>query len=163
MILLGWFDKWWPENMGEAVTRQYPKCFKPVTLAGVGAKPERRASFSRRVAALLIDWGACLVIATVLFSPAVPWTPDYSFGSPDLSLIVLGLFVLETSVLVWLIQGSFGQRLVGLSVVSVLGRMTFWRSLIRSLLVSLVIPPLVMDEDGRGLQDRATGTRVVRA
>jgi hypothetical protein len=102
-----------------------------------------------------------LVIATVLFSPVVPWTPDYSFGSPDLSLIVLGLFVLETSVLVWLIQGSFGQRLVGLSVVSVSGRMTYWRSLVRSLLVSLVIPPLVMDEDGRGLQDRATGTRLL--
>jgi hypothetical protein len=130
-------------------------------LAGVGAKPERRASFARRVTALLIDWGACLVIATVLFSSAVPWTPDYSFGSPDLSLIVLGLFVLETSVLVWLIQGSFGQRLVGISVVSVSGRMTYWRSLVRSLLVSLVIPPLVMDEDGRGLQDRATGTKVL--
>jgi hypothetical protein len=28
-------------------------------------------------------------------------------------------------------------------------------------LVSLVIPALVMDEDGRGLQDRATGTQVV--
>jgi hypothetical protein len=148
--------------MCEAVTRQYPKCFKPVTLAGVDAKPDPRASFARRVTALLIDWGACLVIATVLFSPVVPWTPDYSFGSPDLSLIVLGLFVLETSVLVWLIQGSFGQRLVGLSVVSVSGRMTYWRSLIRSLLVSLVIPPLVMDEDGRGLQDRATATHVVR-
>jgi hypothetical protein len=39
--------------------------------------------------------------------------------------------------------------------------MTYWRSLVRSLLVSLVIPPLVMDEDGRGLQDRATGTHVV--
>ena len=149
--------------MGEAVTRQYPKCFKPVTLAAMGVEPERRASFVRRVAALLIDWGACLVIATVLFSRAVPWTPDYSFGSPDLSLIVLGLFVLETSVLVWLIQGSFGQRLVGISVVSISGRMTYWRSLVRSLLVSLVIPPLVMDEDGRGLQDRATATQVVRA
>jgi hypothetical protein len=129
----------------------------------MGVEPEQRASFSRRVAALLIDWGACLVIATVLFSSTVPWTPDYSFGSPDLSLIVLGLFVLETSVLVWLIQGSFGQRLVGISVVSISGRMTYWRSLVRSLLVSLVIPPLVMDEDGRGLQDRATGTHVVRA
>jgi hypothetical protein len=149
--------------MGEAVTRQYPKCFKPVTLAGVGVEPRRRASFARRVTALMIDWSACLVIATVLFSPVVPWTPDYSFGSPDLSLIVLGLFVLETSVLVWLIQGSFGQRLVGISVVSIAGRMTYWRSLVRSLLVSLVIPPLVMDEDGRGLQDRATGTQVVRA
>jgi len=149
--------------MGEAVTRQYPKCFKPVTLAAMGVEPERRASFARRVAALLIDWAACLVIATVVFSSAVPWTPDYSFGSPDLSLIVLGLFVIETSVLVWLIQGSFGQRLVGISVVSVSGRMTYWRSLVRSLLVSLVIPPLVMDEDGRGLQDRATGTQVLRS
>lgn len=147
--------------MGEAVTRQYPKCFKPVTLAAMGVEPERRASFAQRVAALLIDWAACLVIATVVFSSAVPWTPDYSFGSPDLSLIVLGLFVFETSVLVWLIQASFGQRLVGISVVSVSGRMTYRHSLVRSLLVSLVIPPLVMDEDGRGLQDRATGTQVV--
>ena len=144
------------------MTRQYPHCFEPVTLTRMGLMPGRRASFARRVTALMIDWVACLVIATVVFSSAVPWTPDYSFGSPDLSLIVLGLFVLETSVLVWLVQGSFGQRLVGISVVSVSGRMTYWRSLVRSLLVALVMPPLVMDEDGRGLQDRATGTQVVR-
>jgi hypothetical protein len=33
---------------------------------------------------------------------------------------------------------------------------------VRGLLVGLVIPPLFTDWDGRGLQDRVTGTAVVR-
>jgi uncharacterized RDD family membrane protein YckC len=36
------------------------------------------------------------------------------------------------------------------------------RAVVRGLLISVVIPPLFTDWDGRGLQDRATGTAVVR-
>lgn len=123
-----------------------------------------RATYVRRFVALCIDWFACVLIASVAFSPVVPFTPNLIFGSPDLSLVVLGLFVLETCFLVWLVGGSFGQRLVGLEVVSIIGRgrVTLWRSLVRSLLVALVLPPLIVDGQGRGLQDRAAGTEVLR-
>lgn len=124
-----------------------------------------RATYVRRFVALCIDWFACMLIASVIFSPFVPFTPNLIFGSPDLSLAVLALFVLETCFLVWLIGGSFGQRLVGLSVVSVIGpgRVTLWRSLVRSLMVALVLPPLIVDGQGRGLQDRVAQTEVMRS
>jgi hypothetical protein len=122
------------------------------------------AGYVRRFVALCVDWFACLLIVSVFFSPVVPFTPNLVFGSPDLSLIILGLFVVETWLLVWLLGGSFGQKLIGLSVVSINGdgRVSFWRALIRSALVALVLPPLIVDGQGRGLQDRAASTEVLR-
>lgn len=36
------------------------------------------------------------------------------------------------------------------------------RAVARGMLIALVVPPLFTDADGRGLQDRATRTAVVR-
>jgi len=36
------------------------------------------------------------------------------------------------------------------------------RALVRGLLLCLAVPPLIVGQDGRGLHDRAAGTRVVR-
>jgi hypothetical protein len=38
----------------------------------------------------------------------------------------------------------------------------FGRALVRGVLIAVVIPPLVTDVDGRGLQDKVTNTAVVR-
>jgi hypothetical protein len=37
------------------------------------------------------------------------------------------------------------------------------RAVVRGLLIALVVPALFTDADGRGLQDRATATAVVRS
>ncbi|MDP7384097.1 MAG: hypothetical protein QF382_08490, partial [Acidimicrobiales bacterium] len=56
-----------------------------------------------------------------------------------------------------------GQRLVRLRVVSIDGgRVPLWRVLVRTLLICLVIPAVVYDDDGRGVHDRLAHTRVVR-
>ena len=79
------------------------------------------------------------------------------------SFSTLAVFFVEVTLLTWLVQGSFGQLLVGLRVVSVTGgRLSLWRAALRTALVCLVIPAVIYDDDGRGLQDRAVGSVCVR-
>jgi hypothetical protein len=41
-------------------------------------------------------------------------------------------------------------------------RLAVWRAVVRTALLILLIPALLVDADGRGLHDRATQTAVVR-
>lgn len=58
-----------------------------------------------------------------------------------------------------------GQYLVGLQVarVDAPARVGPVRALARQLLLVFIAPAIVTDVDGRGLQDRATGTALVRS
>jgi uncharacterized RDD family membrane protein YckC len=64
----------------------------------------------------------------------------------------------------FLLGASFGQKLLAMRVVNNFngGRLSLWRIMLRTLLILLVIPALVMDSDGRGLHDRIVGSRVIR-
>jgi uncharacterized RDD family membrane protein YckC len=84
--------------------------------------------------------------------------------SIGLSLIRLGVFVLEVALLTSLGGASAGQRMMKLRVLS-------WPDylfvkpgaiFIRTFLIALVIPAVVTDKDGRGLHDRITKTVVMR-
>lgn len=111
----------------------------------------------RRVLALLVDW---LI--------------GYGLAGLALKFGLISMSMLSTAVLVvWLVLGVIslslfgftpGQLALGLIVVPVDGaqRVGFVRALVRGLLVALVVPPLFTDADMRGLQDRVTGTAVVR-
>jgi uncharacterized RDD family membrane protein YckC len=129
--------------------------------ARIGLPPEGRGSlagFGHRLAAVALDWLACILVTTVLVGSR------WAYGSTGHSVVTLGVFALEVFVLTWLGGASFGQRLVGLAVVPLGGRqMTAWRALVRTVLLCLVVPALVWDRDGRGLHDRAVDTAVVRA
>ena len=117
-----------------------------------GALP---ASLWRRAGAIAIDWAAALIL-TRLILPGVP------YGSGASALATLGVFFVEVVILTWLTTSSFGQRLVGISVVGVDGqRLGLWRVVIRTLLICLVIPALVYNAQGRGLQDIVAGSVVV--
>ena len=118
--------------------------------------PTEAAGLLRRVLALLIDWFASTVVALLAVGVG-------SYGSGSDALATLFVFVLEVVILTWLTGASFGQRILGLRVVAMDGgRVTFPRVLLRTLLICLVIPALVMDSQGRGLHDRAAGSIVVR-
>ena len=118
--------------------------------------PTEAAGLLRRVLALLIDWFASTVVALLAVGVG-------SYGSGSDALATLIVFVLEVVILTWLTGASFGQRILGLRVVAMDGgRVTFPRVLLRTLLICLVIPDLVMDSQGRGLHDRAAGSIVVR-
>jgi uncharacterized RDD family membrane protein YckC len=113
--------------------------------------------WGRRIGALVLDW----LIA-------------YGLSALLMSLGLLSLEMLSTAVLVvWLVLGILsvrlfgftpGQAALGLRVASVDHRIHVGvgRALVRGVLVALVVPPLFTDSDGRGLQDKVTGTAIVR-
>lgn len=118
-----------------------------------------RAPFGRRLVALVIDWGACLLITNGLIGRLVELSPE------AFSFLPLGLLFLLNLIGVTLGGASFGHRLMRLRVVPMSGEwVTPLRSAVRAALLCLVIPPIVvLSDDGRGLHDRAAGTRIVRA
>lgn len=106
--------------------------------------------------ALVIDWLACYAVAIVFTGPA-------GLSSNGTALVTMAVFVLEVTLLTWLASASFGQRILRLTVVRFGGgRLGLVRTAVRTLLICLVLPPLVMDSDGRGLHDRAVDSIVLR-
>ncbi|WP_129659170.1 RDD family protein [Rothia uropygialis] len=121
-------------------------------------RPERGkgslATVPWRILALIVDWVICLGISHLLL------------GSGD-SLV----HSLAPSIVFWVYQGllvgfmghTLGHFAFGMQVQTIGGEPAgFAKAFLRSLLVTVVIPILVVDEDGRGLQDRAVGTLLVR-
>lgn len=113
-----------------------------------------RVGMGRRVAALFIDWFACVLIASVIF--------DTSHGAK--AFIPLGVFFLEVFVLTTLQGASAGQRVLGMKVVRFQdgGAATPKQVLIRTFLLCLVVTAITFDENGRGLHERFSGTILAR-
>ena len=111
--------------------------------------PRSVASMGRRLLALLIDWLASMVVAWAVFHSA-GWT--------------LVVFTAEVYLLTALTGFTLGKRVLGLRVARLDGKPVglLW-SLVRTLLLITVIPPLITDRDLRGLHDRAANTIVIRA
>lgn len=116
------------------------------------------ASWNRRILALLVDWVASIGVVMLFLGPA-GWLENPSSG-----MYTLGVFVLESTFLVALAGGSFGQLATRLRVIRYDGTprpVDLLRALVRQVLIALVIPPLVFRPDGRGLHDMAVGSAVV--
>ncbi len=110
--------------------------------------PGSVAGFGRRFGAILVDWLPCAVLAQLLTR------------NPGTS--ALALFALLTLVSLTVAGRTPGHALFGLQVSRMAGgRPGFARSVGRTVLLCLVIPPVVYNADGRGLHDRATDTVVV--
>ena len=115
------------------------------------------ASWARRVLALVVDWLACTLVVQLGIAAGVVENNPFA-------IYTMALFVLECTVFTSLVGGSFGKLATRLRVVRVDGAgapVDLLRSLIRTVLVALVIPPLVFRPDGRGLHDMAAGTATV--
>jgi uncharacterized RDD family membrane protein YckC len=114
------------------------------------------ASWRARVAALLVDWAASMLIAVVLFGSEALTGHDWR------AWMTLAVFFVQTGTASMLFGGSLGQILAKIAVVRLdrepLGPL---RAYGRALLVCLVIPALVIGSDRRGLHDLAAGTVVV--
>jgi uncharacterized RDD family membrane protein YckC len=119
--------------------------------------PGSLVSMGRRLVALLIDWLIAGGLAVLIVGPGA----------------ILNQATSTVQFVVWLVLGVIsvrlfgftpGQLALGLQVAAVNGRLPvgIGRLLARGLLIFLVVPPLFTDADGRGLQDRITGTAVVR-
>ena len=111
--------------------------------------------FGRRLIAVFIDWGLCLLIAAGLFH--VPLTGAGSGG-----FVPLAVFAAENVLLVGTVGSTVGHRALGLRVLSLDGtRAGLAQVLSRTLLLVLAVPALIWDRYGRGLHDRVPNTVLV--
>ena len=114
--------------------------------------PGSLASFGSRIGAFLVDAVAAALVAGLVTAPSLPG---------NWSLVPFGLITVGTLV-------AFGQtpgmRLLGLRLAHPRAgeRLALWRAVVRTGLLMLLVPALLVDADGRGLHDRLTDTAVVQ-
>jgi RDD family len=114
--------------------------------------PGSLAPFGTRIGAFLVDAVAAALIAGLFTAPSLPG---------NWSLLPFGLITVVTLV-------AFGQtpgmRLLGLRLAHPRAGqpLALWRAVVRTALLMVLVPALVVDADGRGLHDRLTDTAVVR-
>jgi uncharacterized RDD family membrane protein YckC len=114
--------------------------------------PGSLASFGTRITAYFVDAIASAFVAGLFTAPKLPglW-----------SLVSFAAITIVTLV-------AFGQtpgmRVCGLRLAHPVEgrRLAVWRAVVRTALLILLVPALLVDADGRGLHDRATQTAVVR-
>jgi uncharacterized RDD family membrane protein YckC len=107
----------------------------------------------RRIAALFIDWLLCSFIVVALVRPT----------QGDVGSWTLLIFAVQDLLLTSLTGFTIGKRLLRIRVARLDGKMIglAW-GLLRTALLLVVIPPLLVNRDMRGLHDRASNTVVVR-
>lgn len=115
------------------------------------------AGWGRRVGALVIDWGASMVLASAVFGPGVVRSSGWVVWMP------MAFFFVESTILTALVSGSFGQIVARVAVVRLddLGPIGWWRAAARTAMKCLLIPALVIGAERRGLDDLVLGTVVV--
>ena len=115
-----------------------------------------RASFPRRLGALSVDW------AVATFTVALIYPLQSSSLGPSLARLIA--FVLEVGLLTSLGGASIGKRVFGIRVVT-------WpdyfyvkpgAAFLRTILIALVIPALLIDSEGRGYHEKFSKTTVLR-
>ena len=116
------------------------------------------ARTGRRVAAFFVDWFLAYGLTGLIGAVGIIPTPNWQASGVLVLWLVIGV------VSVRLFGFTPGQYALGCQVIAVDGRehVGVGRALGRGLLISLAIPALFTDTDGRGLQDRFTHSAVVR-
>jgi uncharacterized RDD family membrane protein YckC len=114
--------------------------------------PGSLAGFGQRAGAFVIDAFAAALIAGLVTAPELP---------QNWSLLSFGLI---TVVFLVITGQTPGMRVLALRLAHEQPgqRLAPWRAVVRTALLMLLLPALVVDSDGRGLHDRLTGTAVVR-
>ncbi|MDQ4105493.1 MAG: RDD family protein, partial [Actinomycetota bacterium] len=114
--------------------------------------PGSLASFSSRVGAFCIDAVGSALVAGLFTAPELPG----NWALAAFAVITIGSLVVFGQ--------TPGMQLVGLRLAHPRpgGRLAPWRAVVRTALLCLLVPALLVDADGRGLHDRAAGTMVLR-
>ncbi|REF34946.1 RDD family protein [Thermasporomyces composti] len=118
------------------------------------------AGWGARITALLVDWLLANLAALGIVRDDAVWQAPVT----ALDFLPLALFGLQVWLMTGFVGASIGQRVRHLLVVRLDGQpVGLARALLRTVLILLVLPPLVVDSDGRGLHDKLAGTVLVRA
>lgn len=127
--------------------QQYPGKALGLPASGVGSV----AAFSRRLGAFVIDIVLSALVAWLITAPEPPQNTSLAVWAV-MTVLAVGLFGI-----------SPGQAILGIRVVPLRGGsfVGAW-AVPRTLLIFLIIPPLLINEDSRGLHDRLCRTIVLR-
>lgn len=118
--------------------------------------PGALAPVWRRSGAILIDWVVCMLAAGVITSQ--------TDVLGDAAFLGWALWALVGIIGGWLFARTPGMAILrmGVARIDIPGeRVGLWRAVVRTLLTSFIFPAAMVDMDGRGLHDRATGTGVI--
>lgn len=127
----------WLEGPPQLNTQQWPG----EQLGRPERGPGSIGRFPRRLLAICLDWGLSMLLSYWLFK----------FND----LATLGLFFVGQVLGVGLTGHTIGHRVFGMQVQSMEGKaVNILQGLIRSALLCLFVPALVIDKDQRGLHDR---------
>ena len=114
------------------------------------------ATWRARVAALVVDWAASMIVAVALFGVGVLRESGWR------SWTILAVFFVQSTVLSALAGGSFGQLLARIGIARLDHQpLGFLRAIARAFMICMVIPTIVIGAERRGLNDLALGTVVV--
>ena len=118
-------------------------------------------TLGRRLAAITVDWLASYAIAFAFFAGGGSYS-DRIVGTRFSTPLI---FIAEYAILIALTGASFGHRLLRLKVVDFShgGLPTIRQALIRTGLMAIVITAITYDEDGRGIHERFSQTKLARA
>ena len=114
-----------------------------------------RVGQGRRMLGLLIDWALCYFITWGFFAD-----PGTGAFTPIVYFLYLGQYVFFS-----ILGGATpGHRIVGLKIVQFFdGQMpTPKQALIRTALLAIVITAITFDQNGRGINERLSGTVLIR-
>lgn len=116
------------------------------------------ASVMRRTGGVLIDWLLAMLIANIIanFTSALGGPAFLGYAVWAVMGIVCG----------WIFARTPGMLVLGMGVARLDepgASVGFWRAAVRTLLTGVLFPAAMVDADGRGLHDRATGTAVIMA
>lgn len=127
-------------------------------MTGSGSEEGRRgglivARAGRRFVAITIDWLMSWAVGSIFF--------DQDQGRPFWIALV---FFLQIFILTATTGASAGQRLMNLRVLRYpeLEPLGNGSTFLRTILILLVVPAVVYDNDGRGLHDRIVGSAVMQ-
>lgn len=116
--------------------------------------PRSLARIGRRIGGLAMDWAISVGLAYALFFSAAPALRSW---------LNLAIWAVLTILFELFFLGGPGHLLLGMRVVPARGgRLAPWQPLVRTLVLALVIPAFITDQQGRALHDRAAGTILVR-
>lgn len=116
------------------------------------------APVARRAVAVLIDWLLCMLAANLIE------TFTGAFGG--IAFLGYALWVALGIISGWLFARTPGMAVLGMGVARLDApgeRVGLWRAALRTVLTGFLFPAAMVDTDGRGIHDRATGTVVIRA
>ena len=127
--------------------QHYPGSGLGLPFDGVGSV----GSMARRIGAFVIDLVLSALVGWIFTAPEPPQNTSLLVWAV-MTVVAVGLFGITPG------QFALGLRVVPFGGGSFVGA---W-AIPRTLLIFLVVPPLLVNEDGRGLHDRLCRTIVLR-